>query len=64
MKLWYAYHQWYASECSVVHGLSKERSKHNKSFNKCNYIENSVKLFFIQTYKIIISGIFNVLNYL
>jgi hypothetical protein len=23
LKLWYAYHQWYASHCSMVHGVSK-----------------------------------------
>jgi hypothetical protein len=48
-KLWYAYHQWYASRCSVVHGLSKKKSddKNKKSCNKFSNIENLIKLLFI-----------------
>jgi hypothetical protein len=30
LKLWYAYHQWYASNCSVVHGHSEKKSKDKK----------------------------------
>lgn len=25
LKLWYEYHQCYASQCSLVHGLSKKK---------------------------------------
>jgi hypothetical protein len=33
ITLWYVYHQWYASHCSVVHGLSKKKLKDkNKTY--------------------------------
>jgi hypothetical protein len=40
IKLWYAYYQWYASHCSVVHGLSKKNQRIKKFFNKCSYVDN------------------------
>jgi hypothetical protein len=50
---------WYASFCSVVHGLNKEKiegRKSLKSFNKFSYIENLIKLFSINIEKIITDG--------
>jgi hypothetical protein len=50
LKLWYAYNQWYASHCLVVHGHSEKKSKDKKNtffFNKCSYTEELIKLLFI-----------------
>jgi hypothetical protein len=33
LKMWYTYHQWYASHCSVVHGLNKKNRRIKKVKN-------------------------------
>jgi hypothetical protein len=44
VKLWYAYRQWHTD---LVRNNQRVRHVKKKSYNKCNYIENSINLFFI-----------------
>jgi hypothetical protein len=42
IKLWYAYHQWYSSQCLVVHRLSKKEIKGLINKNKTRtYIQRT-----------------------
>jgi hypothetical protein len=44
LKLWYAYHQWHASNSSMVHGISKNKSK-DKRINKLKWNKDTNTLY-------------------
>jgi len=61
--MWYAYHSGTLATVQWYTGLVR-KTRTEKSFNKCRYIENLIRLLFIYMHKIIICGTLNVLNYM